>query len=167
VFITGAEKLDLICCDLNENGASVPSGARQLHNLLLSHCSGVNIRDSRLDTSPLGCGIALTNCLNVTINNCEMARNGWYGILVSESKNISVTGNLVEANDADGIMIQYLYAGCENIWIKNNLVHYNDGFGIASYAAKNVHSSDNKFAGNGTDLKSNEKISPEKFILMK
>jgi parallel beta-helix repeat protein len=166
LFITGAEKLNLICCDLNENGANVPSGARQLHNLLLSHWSGVNIRDSRLDTSPLGCGIALTNCSDVTITNCETARNGWYGILVSESRNISVTGNLIEANDADGIMVQYLYGGCENIVINNNLIHYNDGFGLASYAAKNLSSSGNRYAGNGGNLKSNEKISAEKYILM-
>ena len=167
VFITGAEKLNLICCDLNENGMNVPSGARQLHNLLLSHCSGVTIRDSRLDTSPLGCGIALTDCSDVKVNNCETARNGWYGILVSESKNIEVTGSLVEANDADGIMIQFLYSGCDNILINNNLIHYNDGFGIASYGAKNILSSGNKYAGNGTDLKSNEKISPEKYIQTK
>ncbi len=167
MFITGAEKVNLICCDLNENGMNVPSGARQLHNLLLGHCSAVSITNCRLDTSPLGCGIAMANCSDVTINNCETARNGWYGILISESKNISITGNLIEANDADGIMVQYLYAGSENIRIGNNLIHYNDGFGIASYAAKNVTSSKNKYAGNGTDFKSNEKISPDKFILMK
>jgi len=167
LFITGADQLNLICCDLNENGMSVPSGARQLHNLLLSHCSNVTISDSRMDTSPLGCGIALTNCDNVKVTNCEMARNGWYGMLVSESTNISVTGNLVEANDADGIMVQHLYAGSKNITIANNLIHYNDGFGVISYAGKNIKSSGNRYAGNGADLKSNEKISAEKYINMK
>jgi hypothetical protein len=77
-----------------------------------------------------------------------------------------VTGNLIEANDADGIMVQYLYGGCENIVINNNLIHYNDGFGLASYAAKNLSSSGNRYAGNGGNLKSNEKISAEKYILM-
>jgi parallel beta-helix repeat protein len=167
IFITGADQLNLICCDLNENGMSVPSGARQLHNLLLSHCSNVTISDSRMDTSPLGCGIALTNCDNVKVTNCEMARNGWYGLLISESSNIWASGNLVEANDADGIMVQYLFAGSNNITVSNNLIHYNDGYGVVSYAAKNIKSSGNKYAGNGADLKSNEKISPEKYINMK
>ena len=76
IFITGAQNLTFNSCDLNENGASVPSGARQLHNLLLSHCSSVTITNSRMDTSPLGCGIALTNCKDVTVNSCELARNG-------------------------------------------------------------------------------------------
>ncbi len=164
LFITGAENVSLISCDLNENGMSVPSGARQLHNLLLSHCSTVSISDSRLDTSPLGCGIALTNCNNVKVTNCEIARNGWYGVLVSESSDVAVTGNLVEANDADGIMIQYLYFGSKNITVSKNLIHYNNGFGVISYGAKNVKSTENRYAGNGVDLKSNEKISPEKFI---
>ncbi|MEI7423301.1 MAG: right-handed parallel beta-helix repeat-containing protein [Prolixibacteraceae bacterium] len=166
IFLTGATNLKITCCDLNENGASVPPGARQLHNLLLSHCSAVSINGSRMDTSPLGCGIVINYCSDVSVNNCETARNGWYGILVSESKNISFTGNLVEGNDAEGIMFQFLYNGSENISLTGNLIHYNQGFGIASYASKNLYSSHNIFAGNGTDLKSNEKISPEKYINM-
>lgn len=167
IFITGGEKLNFICCDLNENGASVAPGARQLHNLLLTHCSNVNISNSRSDTSPLGCGIALGNCKNVIVNNCELARNGWIGLLVSETSNISITGNLIEANDAEGILIQYLFNGSENVAVSNNLIHYNQGFGISSYAAKNIKTSGNTFAGNGVDLKSNEKISSEKYILTK
>ncbi|MEI6275292.1 MAG: right-handed parallel beta-helix repeat-containing protein [Prolixibacteraceae bacterium] len=166
LFITGATQVKILCCDLNENGVNVPSGARQLHNLLLSHCAEVTISDSRLDTSPLGCGIALTNCNKVKVNNCELARNGWYGLLVSESSDVSVSGCLVEANDAEGIMVQYLYAGSKNINISNNLIHYNNGFGVTSYAAKNIKSEGNSYAGNGTDLKSNELISPLKLILM-
>ena len=114
----------------------------------------------------MGCGIVINYCSEVTVNNCETARNGWYGILVSESKNISLTGNLVEGNDAEGIMFQFLFNGSENISLTGNLIHYNQGYGIASYASKNISSSHNSFAGNGPDLKSNEKISPEKFINM-
>lgn len=166
IFITGAEKLNFICCDLNENGASVAPGVRILHNLLLSHCSSVTISNSRMDTSPLGSGIALTNCKDVAVNNCELARNGWCGISVAESSNLSFTGNLVEGNDSDGILIQYLFNGSENVAISNNLIHYNQGFGINSYASKNIKTMHNTFAGNGVDLKSNEKISSEKYIVM-
>ncbi len=164
IFITGAEKIDLVCCDLNENGASVPPGLRELHNLYLSHCRNITVRDSRLDTSPLGCGIALNYCSEVAVTSCETARNGWHGILITESNNVTIQGNLVEANDFNGIMVQFLYQGSENITLANNLIHYNQGYGIGAFAGKNIRSLNNTFAGNGADLKSDEKISTEKLI---
>jgi parallel beta-helix repeat protein len=166
VFISGADKLSINCCDFNENGASVVPGPKLQHNLLLTHCSNVSIKDSRLDTSPHGCGISLANCSDASVTNCELARNAWFGILVTESKDISISGNLIEANDRSGIMIQYLYSGSENVTVSNNLIHYNTGFGLEAYAGKNIRSENNKFAGNGPDQKSNEKISAEKYIIM-
>lgn len=166
VFISGANNINVICCDFNENGASVVPGPRLQHNLLLTHCSEITIKDSRFDTSPHGCGIAFTNCTKASVSNCELARNAWFGILVTESKNITLSGNLVEANDRSGIMLQYLYHGCENISVSNNRIHYNKGFGVEAYAAKNINLTKNKFAGNGADLKSDENISPEKTIIM-
>jgi parallel beta-helix repeat protein len=166
IFISGAEKLTLICCDLSENGASVVPGPRLQHNLLLTHCKDVKIADSRMGTSPQGCGISLASCTNVSVTNCETARNGWFGMLVSECRDISISNNLVEANDSDGIMIQYLYSGSENVRISNNLVQFNNGFGTISYAGKNIKTSNNTYSGNGFDLKSDEKISAEKYILM-
>lgn len=166
VFISGASNLNVICCDFNENGASVVPGPRLQHNLLLTHCSNIGITDSRMDTSPHGCGIALTNCTDATVTNSELVRNAWFGLLVTESKNITISGNLVEANDQSGIMIQYLYNGSENVSVSKNLIHYNNGFGVESYAGKNIKVAENKYAGNGIDLKSNEKISQDKFIIM-
>ena len=119
-----------------------------------------------MDTSPHGCGIAFSNCADATVTNCELARNAWFGLLVTESKNIGISGNLMEANDRSGIMIQYLYNGSENITISKNRIHYNSICGVESYAAKNIKVSENKYAGNGTDQNSNEKISPEKTIIM-
>lgn len=166
VSISGADNLNVNCCDFNENGASVVPGPRLQHNLLLTHCSGIVIKDSRADTSPHGCGIALTNCTKATVSNCELARNAWFGVLVTESSDISISGNLIEANDHGGVMVQYLYRGSENVSVSKNLIHYNNGFGVESYSAKNIKSANNTFAGNGTDQKSNEKISPEKYIIM-
>ncbi len=166
VFISGAENLQVICCDFNENGSSVVPGPKLQHNLLLTHCSGITITDSRSDTSPFGSGIALNNCSDATIKNCEIARNAFYGLLLSECKGIKVSGNLIEANDQSGIMAEYLQNGSSNISLSDNLIQYNNGFGIESYAATNLKSTGNKFAGNGSDLKSDEKISPEKYILM-
>jgi len=166
IFISGANNVKIICCDLNENGSSVVPGPKLQHNLLLTHCSEIEIKDSRMDTSPYGSGIALNYCSDVSIKNCEIARNGYYGLLISESKMIAVSGSLIEANDRSGIMAEYLFNGSENIQIKNNLIQYNNGFGIESYAATKLNSTENKFEGNGTDLKSDEKISSEKYIIM-
>jgi parallel beta-helix repeat protein len=166
VFISGAKNLNVICCDFNENGASVVPGPRLQHNLLLTHCSNINIKDNRMDTSPHGCGIAFTNCKDATVTNCELARNAWFGMLVTECNKINISGNLVEANDRSGIMIQYLYRGSENITVSKNLIHYNKDFGVESYSGKNIKVLENKYAGNGTDLKSDEKINAEKYIIM-
>ncbi len=166
IFITGAENVTLNCCDLNENGASVPPGPRELHNLYLSHCKEITIQNSRFDTSPFGCGIALNSCDSALIHNCESARNGWHGILVTESSKISITANLIESNDFNGIMIQYLYKGSDHVDIENNLIHYNQGFGMSTYAGREIKSAFNLFAGNGMDLKSNERIGSEELIIM-
>lgn len=166
VFISGAENLQIICCDLNENGSSVVPGPKLQHNLLLTHCSGITISDSRMDTSPFGSGIALNYCNQAEIKNCEIARNAFYGLLISECNQIKASGCLVEANDRSGIMTEYLNTGSSDILLKDNQVQYNNGYGIESYAAKNLKSVNNSFDGNGLNLKSNEKISPEKCIVM-
>ena len=36
---------------------------------------------------------------------------------ISESKNLTFSGNLVEGNDSEGILIQYLFNGSENVAI--------------------------------------------------
>lgn len=166
IYVAGAENVRIAGCDLNENGSSVVPGPKLQHNLLLLHCSNVDVSDSRTDTSPFGCGIALTYCHKVKISNCEIARNGYYGILISESSEIEANSNLIEANDRSGIMAEHLYSGSSNILLNGNLIQYNNGYGIESYAANNLKAAGNKFAGNGFDLKSDEKISPEKTIIM-
>ena len=165
VFINGASNVSIIRCDFNENGVSVPSGQKLLHNLLLTHCSDVTIKDSRFDTSPYGSGITLDQSSGVSVSNCEIARNGYYGILVSESENVSIANNLIEANDRTGVMIEFLQRGSQNIAVSNNLIHFNAGYGVESYAVKNSKVLNNTYAGNGTN-KEQQKLSAEKFIVM-
>jgi parallel beta-helix repeat protein len=130
---------------------------------VLSHCRQVNINGSRMATSPFGSGIALDHCAGVVVTDCEVARNAWYGILVSESNNISINKNLIEANDRSGILLEFLYRGNSAIKIDGNLIHYNNGFGVESYASKQLISS-NTYAGNG-HLSQQEKISAEKILI--
>ena len=165
VFISGASNVNITRCNFSENGVSVAPGSRLLHNLLLTHCSSITIRDSRFVTSPNGAGISLEDCSASSISNCEIARNGYYGLLIAESKNISVTGNLIEANDRSGVMGEYLHHGSENINVSNNVIQYNAGYGVESYAVKNVKVDKNTYAGNGKSVKQ-ELVSNDKVILM-
>jgi parallel beta-helix repeat protein len=165
VAISGADDIKITSCDFTENGSSVVPGPRLQHNLLLSHCRRVNIGDSRLDTSPYGSGVTLDHTSDVSINSCEIARNGYYGVLIAESKNINVKGNLIEGNDRSGVMTEFLSQGSENITISNNIIHYNNGFGIEAYAVKNCQVQNNKYGGNG-NTSEQVKVSNEKTIIM-
>lgn len=166
IFICGAKNVNVNGCDLNENGSSVVPGPKLQHNLLLTHCSDVSVKNCRLDTSPFGSGIALANCIDSQITANEIARNGFYGIQITECIRTSASGNLIEANDRSGIMIEYLQKSSNDVSVTHNTIQFNGSFGVESYAALQVRVSNNQYSGNGTDLKSNEKISPEKFIIM-
>jgi hypothetical protein len=166
VFISGATNVTVNRCDFTENGSTVVPGPALQHNLLLTHCDGVTIKDSRLDTSPYGSGVALDHCSKVSVTNSEIARNGYYGILISECNDVTVESNLVEANDRTGIMSEFFSKGSTNVQIRNNIIQYNNGYGVESYAASNSKVEHNKYTGNGSNS-SQEKISKEKIILMK
>ncbi|WP_162915419.1 right-handed parallel beta-helix repeat-containing protein [Paraflavitalea soli] len=165
VFINGAAGIDIISCDLNENGVSVPPGQKLLHNLLLTHCSQVTVQNCRLATSPLGAGVALEACDSALISGCEIARNGYYGVLITESRGVTVSSNLVEANDRSGVMVEFLYKGSSAITITDNRVQFNAGYGVESYGATNCLSTQNRYSHNGHG-KEQQKISAAKTILM-
>jgi len=166
VIISGAEQVDFEKCNFDENGARAVPGQKLQHNLQLSHCSTVVVKDCRLTTSPYGSGVHISESNNITIASCEIARNGLYGIHIAESSNIQISDNLIEGNDRSGVLSEFLYKGANNINITNNIIHYNAGYGVESYAASSVILKNNQYAGNGTDLKSNEKISKKPYILM-
>ena len=165
VFISGASGMNIICCDFTENGSSVVPGPKLQHNLLLTYSSGIRIRDSRLDTSPDGSGIAMDHCNDAEVDNCEIARNGYYGILISESSVITVSDNFVEANDRSGIMVEFLNKGSEKIIISNNTIQYNNGFGIESYGARDIKPDGNKCSGNNVPADQNRISTDQKIIL--
>ncbi len=165
VYINGASGLKIENCDFTENGSSIIPGPKLQHNLLVCHSTNIHVKDTRLDTSPYGSGIALNHCDNVEITDCEIARNAHYGVLVTESHDVLVKGNQIEANDRSGVLVEYLYRGSENITVKDNLVQYNNGYGLESYSAKNLKSSNNTCLGNGNN-QMQQKISETKFIVM-
>ncbi len=165
VMITGAVGVNVIGCNFTENGSTVVPGPRLQHNLLLSHCSNITIKDSRLDTSPFGSGIALVSCKNVKVTSNEIARNGYYGIDIQESANISISGNLIENNDRSGVMLEHLSSGNQNVEIKDNIIHYNNGFGIESYSTAKIAVGTNILTGNSSVAKQSL-VSEDKKIVM-
>lgn len=165
VLISGATDVNITRCDFDENGSNVVPGPKLQHNLFLTHCSNINIQDSRLDTSPHGSGVALDHCENATIASSEIARNAYYGVLITESKNITVKDNLIEANDHSGVMVEFLSRGSENITVSNNQIQFNDGYGVETYAAHNSKIQNNKYTGNGNQ-KEQQLVRSDKVILM-
>lgn len=165
VFLNAVEDLTVSSCDFSESGASVVPGPRLQHNLLITRCTGVVVENSRLVNSPQGCGVAVANSRTVKISGNEVARNGWYGVLLTESEQVTVDGNLVEANDRSGIMAEYLHAGCRDIAVTGNTVHFNNGYGIETYAAADVRVEGNAITWN-RNKDAQVQISTAKNIIM-
>jgi hypothetical protein len=163
VYINGVDNLSITACNFNENGSSVVPGPRLQHNLLITRCTGVTVSDSRLVNSPYGCGLAIAHSREVKVRNCEISRNGWYGLLITESEAISVEGNLIEGNDRSAVMAEYLFTGSSKISVSGNTIQYNNGYGIESYAAQDISADANLIKGN----RSGEMhVSREKKIIM-
>lgn len=169
VYISGAGNVTISGCDFTDNGSGLVPGPRHHHNILLAHIIGGKITGSRIVASPMGCGIALDKSKDISIDDCEIARNDWYGIKMIGSDNIDISNCLVETNSAGGILAEYLGVNNSNITVNNNLIQFNNGFGIESYASSNMKSSGNKLIGNGGFSTSTvqENISPDKKVLMK
>jgi hypothetical protein len=165
VLISGADSVSISGCDLSENGGDVIPGAALQHNLLLTHCKKITVSNSRLVTSPYGSGIALEHCEQVVLDHCEVARNGYYGVLISESKAVRIHNNLIEGNDRSGILVSFLYKGSQKILVDHNLIHYNGGYGLESYAAQDSKYGNNIYEGNRNEPLQ-EKVSEEKSVLM-
>jgi parallel beta-helix repeat protein len=125
VSIRGASNVKVIACDFSDNGGNVVPGAGFHHNLHLVHVDDVVIKNGRFDTSPWGSGIDMFFVNNVIVSNNEMARNRLSGIRLVESKDISITENLVEGNDKHGLHLETLMDGSKNVNVTKNLLQNN------------------------------------------
>lgn len=151
VAIRGARDLVIASCDFSDNGSSVVPGPGLHHNLLITRSSDCEVRGSRLDTSPWGCGIDLSHCEQVTLTNNESARNALNGIRVTESADISVLGNLVEGNDHSGIRCYAQMDGCRAITIRENLLRNNGGHGLKTSGVAEETIEENRSLDNRLD----------------
>lgn len=159
VEVSGAQQVDFESCNFDENGAKAVPGQKLQHNLLLTYSQAVRVQKCRVTTSPYGSGVVVSQCSDISVTNCEIARNGLYGLQIAESSNINASNNLIEGNDQSGIMVEFLYRGSDKIQLADNIIHYNAGYGIETYAAQMLTIKGNRYAGNGIDLNAKEKIS--------
>lgn len=125
VVMKGVNGFKIIDCDFSDNGGSVAPGWGCLHNLSLEYVQDGEIRSSRFDDSPWGCGIDIKMGTKILITGNELARNYLHGISISDSKEITVEENLVESNDAGGISLNKLFKENYQIVIKKNTLQYN------------------------------------------
>lgn len=130
VAIRGAQNVTIVACDFSDSGSSVVPGPGLQHNLLITRSDTVEIRDSRFDTSPWGSGVDISHCQNVKLSNCEVARNALHGVHVTESERVHIVKNLVEGNDAHGIVFDKQMDGCKEAMLTDNLSRNNGKWGI-------------------------------------
>ena len=165
VMISGVENLEINNCNISDNGAGIVPGQRLQHNLLLRHVANARIHDSRFDTSIAGCGIVLDNCSDITVERCEIARNAWFGLLMSTSDKIVIAGNLIEGNSNSGVMSEFQHSGCRNVSIKDNIIQYNGGYGVEAYGAEKISLNANQYDLNGSSIQQ-ENISDKPQIIL-
>ncbi|WPU94740.1 alginate lyase family protein [Mucilaginibacter sabulilitoris] len=106
VYIAGANKVDIQSCDLSDNGSSVAPGPGLQHNLYLKHVTNVKVGLCRLDTSPFGNGLQLSESSHAEIWGNETARNKKNGIYISGTSDLLIRQNQMEGNDANGLLAE-------------------------------------------------------------
>jgi len=152
VLIVGASDIRINRCNFSDSGASVVPGAGLQHNLNLLYVTGCEITSSRFDASPWGHGVAISLSRNILLSGNEMTRNKLSGIYCVDSEALTITNNLVEGNDEDGISIDAMMSGCRQVSIQNNLSQNNGGYGIMTKQAEGLKENDNTLLFNKCNL---------------
>lgn len=147
VTIAGATGVAITDCDFSDNGSGVPPGNGLHHNLHLTHVRNAQVKNCRLDTSPWGCGLDITDGNDVVITGNEAARNKIDGIRCNDVQNVTIRQNLTEGNDGSGVSVNTLFNGSTG-QVTGNLSQNNGDKGIATTA--NIKLLNNKQVNNGT-----------------
>lgn len=145
VIISGTRNLVIEGCDLSDNGSYVVPGPRLTHNLRLVHVQQASIKDCRLDTSLKGAGVMVEFSSDVAISSCEIARNGWYGIIIAECERLKIENCLIEASDNSGICLSFLLRGSRHVSVTGNRIQYNRGHGLESYRTAELRTDGNTY----------------------
>ena len=121
----GIEKASIINCDISASGGMVPPGQGKNHNLKMNHVAHIAISGSRFDDSMWGHGIAVIVGNDISIQNCEIARNQLHGVMIAESRNVTVENCLAEGNEGAGIGQETWMDPNRDVVLKNNLIRHN------------------------------------------
>jgi hypothetical protein len=125
VELFGAEQIEVINCDFSASGGMVPPGPGKNHNLKMNRVSRVAISGSRFADSMWGHGVAVIFGSDVTIRDCEITRNALDGVMIAESRHVTVEGCLAEGNGGVGIAQEIWKEPNQEVTVRNNLLRNN------------------------------------------
>ena len=125
VELFGAERVDIINCDISGSGGMVPPGHGKNHNLKMHHISRVAITGSRFADAMWGHGVSVIFGSNVQIRDCELTRNALDGVMIAESRQVMVEGCLAEGNGGAGIAQETWMNRNQGTVVRNNILRNN------------------------------------------
>ncbi len=125
VELFGVEDAAIVNCDISGSGGMVPPGPGKNHNLKMDRVSRVAVSGSRFDDSMWGHGIAVIFARDVTIRDCEIARNQLDGVMIAESQRITVEDCLAEGNGGAGIAQETWMDPNRGVTVRNNIARNN------------------------------------------
>lgn len=125
VELFGVENVAIVNCDISGSGGMVPPGPGKNHNLKMNHVSQVAISGSRFDDSMWGHGVAVIFGRDVTIRDCELARNQLDGVMIAESSQVTVEDCLAEGNGGAGIAQEAWMEPNRSMTIRKNILRNN------------------------------------------
>jgi Right handed beta helix region/Alginate lyase len=125
VELFGAEDVEIANCDISGSGGMVPPGPGKNHNLKMNRVARVAISGSRFDDSMWGHGIAVIFGRDVTVRDCELARNQLDGLMIAESRGVVVDECLAEGNGGAGIAQETWMEPNYDMKARNNILRNN------------------------------------------
>lgn len=129
VELFGVDHVEMVNCDISASGGRVPPGHGKNHNLKMNHISHVSITGSRFADSMWGHGVAVIFGRNVWLCNCELSRNALDGVMIAQSRDITVEGCLLEGSGGAGIAEETWMDANQGVVLKNNILHNNAAAG--------------------------------------
>lgn len=102
-----------------------PPGPGKNHNLKMNHVARVDLSGSRFADSMWGHGVAVIIGRDVTIRDCEITRNALDGVMIAESRQVTVEGCLAEGNGGAGIAQQTWLEPNQGVVVKDNVLRNN------------------------------------------
>jgi hypothetical protein len=91
----------------------------------MNRVSNVAISGSRFADSMWGHGVAVIFGRDVTIRNCELTRNELDGVMIAESRQVSVERCLAEGNGGAGIAQETWMGPNQGVAEKDNILRNN------------------------------------------